>query len=785
MPDTSIAALPQNMLPIENISKREVPKRRLSDAAKAQTIVASLWQAATERNLRNAAIKGQIDGNPPYSPTKLRAAGRASNANFNTLEAKSLLSSALVPYYDLFAGGNRYIDIRCDYGNETIKSRCSGILSEEFDRLLNGWRDFEYVMHSMLTDFVLFGKGYLAWDDMYSWKFSKIAQYRVLVPDATTINLSDQELLVVLQDWPVEKLYARIRDREAATRAGWNVDETLDAIASAVPVDPAVPNDPLAAQQLLKDSDIYVSARSSTVQTATIFVREFNGKWSELMVRRDQIPGSGNYNQQQDPPPLRFMFQGYDRYSRFQQLINPFFFEVLDGSWNGASGLGRDIFAIMQLKDRLACSQADSAFLRSSIVVQPRQALDKTRMQLMQIGPMTFIPDGLEVLQSTILGDIETPILVSRELSMQTERNTGIYRPTLEKTKGNPETLGEFQMKFAQATVLSTSAINRFYSQLDRTYEEMFERVIKAGGRESGDGDASWKKEAREFKNRCYERGVPKEAFEMIESVRAWRNIGQGSAAMRQQTLQGLLGIYQLLPADGQQNLIEDVIAASSSRNIVERYMPEAARQQLPTDDMAFALLENSAMKQNAPVTWTPSQNNIIHAQTHLQAGAQAAQSLEQGANPEEVFAFLNNIGGHVTIHLQHEAQIPTSKEVVKVLQQQLDELAAITDQIGQQLQQRAEEQQQLQQQQQQTLTELDIKRMDSEGKLQISREKAQGTLQLKQARQEADLALKAQKQAVDNSLADASTAAEIARQTAKTQHEMNIAKTQKAEPGV
>lgn len=762
--------LPQGMIPLGNIRNGRPPKRRLDKASEAQTIVANLWQAAQERNLRNAAIQGQFDGNPPYSPAKLRAAGRASDANFNTLEAKSILSSALVPYYDLFAGGNRFVDVRCDYGNSFERSRCSGIISEEFDRMLRRWRDFEYTMHSMLTDFIKFGKGYLVWDDMWSWRFSKVAQYRVLVPDATSIDLDKLEMLVVLQDWPVAKLYSKIRDKEAARSAGWNVEETLSAIASAVPVDPAVPNDPIAAQQLLRDSDIYVSARSSTVQTATLYVREFSGKWTELMVRRDQIPGQ-NYSQA-DSEPLRFMYKAEDRYERVQQLILPFFFEVLDGSWNGASGLGRDIFTVMQLKDRLACTQANSVMLRNSILLQPKSAIDKTKLQLLQLGAMTVIPENFEVQQSTILGDISSTIEVTRELTMTTERNTGIYRPTLERVKGNPETLGEFQMKFAQATVLSTSAINRFYSQLDRVYDEMWQRVMDAG--DSG-GDEEWRKEARMFRKRCRDRGVPNQAFKDIESIQSWRNIGNGSAAMRQQTLQQLLSLYQLLPADGQQNLLEDVIANTSSRSIVERYIPETSRQQLPSDDQNIALLENSALKVGAPVTWTPSQNNVIHAETHLQAAGQAAGSLEQGASPVEVLAFLEAVGAHTAVHIQRESMNPMSKEKVGVLEDNWKELARITDQLRQQVQADAQRQAELQQGAQQTMSELDLKRMDMLGKLDISKEKAARTLELKHERQNAELALKAQSQQLDGVLQDASTAADISRQLAKSETERQV----------
>jgi len=52
-------------------------------------------------------------------------------------------------------------------------------------------------------------------------------------------------------------------------------------------------------------------------------------------------------------------------------------------------------------------------------------------------------------------------------------------------------------------------------------------------------------------------------------------------------------------------------------------------------------MLENAAMKVGAEVIWTDTQNNLIHAETHLKADADAAASLTQGGNPVEVLAFM------------------------------------------------------------------------------------------------------------------------------------------------
>lgn len=754
--------IPQTEIPLEPMREGKPPKRRLKDAMSAQTLVANMWQASQQRNLRNASYQGMFDGNPPYNPTKMRAAGRSGDANFNTLAGKALLSTMLVPYYDLFAGATHYVEIKTRAGTLDQQQTWSRKLSDAFDRMLRRWKDFNYQMQSLLRDFGAFGKGYAMFDDTQSWRWQKIAQYRVLVPDATTIDLDRLELLVVLQDWRVHELYKMIKDPEQARSLGWNPEQVKLAIEGAVPVDPAVPNDPIAAQAMLRDNDLYTSARSSTIQTATIFVREFSGKWSQAIMFRDipqpvpQAPGS--------TPVTDFLFYKEDKYDAATEFISPFFFEVLDGSWNGASGLAKDIFVQMQLLDRLSCAQANAVFLRNSLVLQPRTALDKSRLGIMQVGAVTWIPDGVDVVQSTILGDIAATVEMTREINSVIERNTGIYRPTLERQKGNPATLGEFQMKFTQATVLASSAVDRFYDQLDRLYSEMCRRAFKKPV-----GNEEWAKEARRMQEELERDGVPPEAIAQIESVRAWRNIGNGSAGLRQQTLQNFMGLYPLLPANGQLRLLEDVVAVSGSQAQVERYvMPDEVRANLPTDQQELAMLENAALKIGAPVTWTPSQNNLIHLQVHLLGGAEAANSLQQGANPVEVLGFLDMVGQHAGVHIQRESQNPTSKQALQMLVQQWKQLGTVADKLRVQVQAQAEQQAQLQQQAAMQMTDEVLKEREIQGKLALSREKAFGTLALKKERQDAELLLKAQKQDLENSLADASTAADIQRDNAK-----------------
>ena len=105
-----------------------------------------------------------------------------------------------------------------------------------------------------------------------------------------------------------------------------------------------------------------------------------------------------------------FLYRRVGIYEKIEQIIAPFFFEVFDGAVNGLSGLGKDIYAPMQIKDKMACSKTFNVFMRSSILMQAKSATGRQKAALTQIGNVTVIPEGYDVQQSTILGDIESAI---------------------------------------------------------------------------------------------------------------------------------------------------------------------------------------------------------------------------------------------------------------------------------------------------------------------------------------------------------------------------------------
>ena len=734
------------------------PKSRVSDPDQAQQIAAYLISANRERARRETLQRGMFDGNAPFNSAKLKAAGRGWEANFNTGEGRARKASAKVPFYDLFSGSKTYSEFDTDFGDESDRVLWSRIITEEADRAHKKWNGFSFNMWTMLDDFIGFGKGFLFFQDPYRWRFRKVSQSRVLVHDGVDCDIEEGlELLIVRQSLHAHELYAYIKDAQSASDTGWNRDEGIRAIRDAQP-DWSVEqgDDLIKIQQQLKDCDLNVSSqREAKIHVARLYVREFNGRISELIVREQGQSG-------QSRRKAEWLYKRIGGYDEFTNVLAPFFFEMEDGSWHGCSGLGKDITPQMITKDRLTMATINGAFMRSALLLQAKSPSAMKNAGVQSIGSAIIIPPDVAALSSQMLGDIQTVLTVNQALESMVDSNTGVYRPRMEKPAGNPEPATATQLRFAQSNVLSSSAVDRFVKQEDHLYAEVMRRMCA-----EQHGNDSSAKSAREFQERCLKRGVPIEALRKARAVRASRTLGNGSIVMRQNAMVSLAPFSARWPESGRQNFDEDVIEAFADSTKVSRYIPLQEKQQLPSDHMEMALLENGNLRTGSPVTWTPTQNNMIHAQTHLEAMASAVASLSQGADPRRVYDFLEAAGPHVTPHLKALSQDPTRQGAVKALGEQWTKLAQITDQLGAKLKEQAQVQGKAQAVQSGMDPEMQLEAAIAQKKMEMSQAKNQHQMNLREQQAQQKMRIGSDQAAQKMALNDAQTAEKIRLQRA------------------
>lgn len=673
-----------NTLPLENIDEKgNPPESRISDAASVVSLVDMMIRSDEERNRVRAKVKGLIDGNPPYSPSKLRSTGQSYRANVNFREAEAFFSVSLTAFYDIFSETPTYATVRTNTGNDSEKIHYSRIITEEFDRLQKKDREFDYTMQLSQHEMVLFGSGPLVFENPRSWRARAMKAGDLLVPEGTRSNTTDWEVSVVRRGFQAHELYRYIQNESAATKVGWNVDVVRKAIINSGPEEYRRQQNWEWHQQRIRNNDLHYSAQCGVINAAHVYVREYpqageaEGKISCFIVLESS-------------EGKEFLYKHIRKYDNWDQVIHPMYYDKGDGQHHSVKGLGVKMYPVIELKNRQKCQMIDAAAMSSSILLQPESPEVEQQVNLVNLGSVTVLPHRYNVVQRQFSGIIDAPMAVDRELENVMQSNLSQYRQRLDKPQGNPKTATEVQAIIQQASVLGKTQIARYYQQLDRFFEERYRR---ASSPDTTDRDAM------EFQRRVRERGVPAEALNNVDYVQASRNYGQGSAFLRLQTLAGLMQISGQLPESGREALLRDYIAALAGQQQVGRYIAEPDQDIYAQDQIAEANIENSIMQIGNPAVITNSQNHMLHAQTHLSKGVELAQSVQQGAAPEPIAEFFGLLIPHIGEHLMQLSADPNRKQQVKQLETQLEELTGFANELANQITQQMEQQMAEQQQ--------------------------------------------------------------------------------------
>lgn len=735
-------------LPLDNLdSNGQAPETRIADPASALQIFNKLLTANQVRNQTNAKLRGLVDGNPPFNPADLRRANQAYRTNINFRGSEAFLALSMSAFYDVFAEVPTYAVVKTNYGNDQDKKEeWSKIITEEFDRLQKTDRDFDFLMQVSQREMVLIGVGPLIFEDPISWKCQALYADDLLVPDGTKSNVSDWKVAVVRTKPGVDDVFRKIDDAESATKAGWNVDFVRTRIKEAMP-EPyrsGIQYDWEFFQRQLRSNDIGYTARCDVLTFAHIFYKEFDGTISHVIV--------DERNAQE------FCYRKLHRFRSWEEIIHPMYYDRGDGQHHGVKGLGIKMLQTMELQNRLKCAVMDAAFARTQVLLKPLNANALNKLSVVQMGPYAVVPPDFDVVQQNIAGVMDAPMAANAELENGLQNNLSQYRQTLAKPQGNPRTATEIQAIMSQQSALGKTQLSRYYTQLDAFFLERYRRAADPNLTNRSNGG----REALEFQSRCKARGVPAVALLNIDLVQATRTVGQGSQFAKQQMLGSLLGLAPALPEVGRNNLYQDYIAAQVGQQMVQRYLPTQAPSAKVQDQIAYATEEHTSIKagNNGPQLVTDTQDHSVHVQVHLGAADQAAGSLQQGANPADVYTFLTGIQQHVGFHLQRMAANPMMAQEVRGYAEHMRQLSEVSQQLMGMLQ----EQQQSAAAQQQAASI----QSGQDPKTAIMAAETQAQIQMENAKTMADIQRQNVKTAADVARKNAKTTADINRATAK-----------------
>ena len=645
-----------NTIPTTDIS-------RIDSSESACAFVALMRSADSKRSQVRSKVKGLVDGNPPFRQSDLAADGQAYRTNVNFREAEQYLGLAVSAFYDLHSECQTLADVICDSGDERDAEK-SRVITEEFDKLQKKDKSFDSEIQLHQHEMVLYGTGPIFWENQFDWRCKSLKSAALLVPEGTKSDVETWSSCAILSPYKPDELYCCIGDEAVAASIGWNLAKVKDSIMKATPATTESMRVWEWHQQQLRNNTVLYSARASQIRCAHVFVKETSGKISHYIV--DEAHQDG------------FLYEKRDKYDCWAQFINPMYYDKGDGEHHSVKGMGVKMYSIMELKNRAKCNLVDAASFRGQTLLQPDSAQSMVNSTIVPKGPYSIVPPGFNIVNQQATGVLDAPLAVDHELDNVLAGNLSQYRQRIEKPNGNPRTAYEIQAILAQQSTIGKTQISRYYAQLDAVYAEKFRRAIDASG-----SDSEYSKLAVEFRKNCQKRNVTKADLSKC-TVKATRVVGQGSAAMRSQSLESLIQLSASFPPAGQQNLIMDIVAAKVGQNMLSRYYPTNQVSSTEQDQAALATLERAAIKEGVIPLVTGTQDHLIHAQVHINDGAGAVQAIEH--NPEatgEVAAYMIGLVQHIAQHMTILQRDPIHQKEFAALQPQFKQLMKIASDLA------------------------------------------------------------------------------------------------------
>jgi len=739
---------------LQDLDEAGKPLSRINDPGHALQIANRMLQDDQIRAARRQKVNGNIDGNAPISPEKLKAAGREADSNYNWREGKGQLLNAWTPYYDLTCEVPVCIDGDLDFAGASDADLMRGF-AERFHKLVFGWRGFDKMVQlrdwSMLKD----GAGTLYWKDKWDFRPQAILYGNFYVPDETESDLENLELAMVTSRVTVSYLWSVIRDEKHAIAMGWNPEAVKEIIMMSARNDSYLLNYQWDKwEQALKNGDQYVSQKQTKqIDLGIMMVKELDGDKISVHI----IP-LGNQMREN-----KFLFSSVGMHDSWDECLCVFPYDVgSDGTYHSIKALGTEVYAYCQLSNRIKNSLADLAITGIKPMFQPTSGSEAKDFQMIRMGGFNILPPNIKEVPVNIQGSLSQALQVSTSFEQLLNRNTGTYHET-PVSGSSRETAKAASQKAAERAKLTKGAHNRHYRCMDRMYAEMWRRATNPAIKEWHPGG----KEALKFQAECYKLcdkyGVPHEALQKVENVRATRSVGLGSAAMRMEIAEAIMEQWDKLSPVGQNNALRMYFATLTSFHSVDSLVPSISEGEIATQDDSIATLENDALNNGGEVKITPTQNHVIHLRVHVDSMEKDAQGLQEGADIKQIFQRLEAKGIHSHEHLAQIKGNPVYKKPAREYEAKLNELSRLQDQ----LQQNIEEQEKANPQQPQGQPDPELVKV--QGELELKKMKMQGDLQLRAAKQQEMLRQAAIKTQAHIMMADAQTGASIRQRTAQT----------------
>lgn len=638
-------------------AKGEPTQRSIRDAAMARDIIKTIIQAGRNRSIVNSRILAKYNAERPYDSSKLEAEGLGWRSNFTTKPLPSMIEK-VAPRFVQAVEGLKYLTnsrLSDKWMNATEKTEKFRDVITRTIRARKGWKT---LLEDTAFINAMFGHAIVAWLDEFTWFPRVFQQEESFAADGTKAEPRLAQILVLKEVLLPHELFAQIKDPEAAKDAGFNLENTREAINRASPVqirDRLNVGGTLETwyQNAIRELTIGASymAGSSVVVIYNLLAREVTGKVSHY-----RLAG----------PEMLEIFSRDDRFPSMEDCTSFFTFQKGNGTLHGSKGVGRDIYELAGMVDRTRNEIVDRLIMSGKTMFQGDTKRIHT-FKMSVIGSAVVVPNGWVFLENKTDGNVEPFLKLDAYFGQIVDSLIGSVSP--------PAVDGEAFRSPAAWNLLAQRQEESRDVRISR-FLEQFTNLVATMQRRICDRDTI-EEDAKAAQKELLDAMTQEEIDELANDPVA--GTVKDLTPIERQAIMMLCPTKKGNPLYNQRQLeIEELTAGPGSDFAKRVLLPE----QDPTEQaeqQRQQQLEIVLISGGQPVPVSPRDNHEIHLNVLMPSAEQMAAQIGQGQLNTQA---LEAVGAHIQAHFDFAVQQGVDKKKLAMIEEFLKKFGEALNQL-------------------------------------------------------------------------------------------------------
>ncbi len=621
-------------------------QRGIKDAGMARDVVKLIIAAGRNRSIVASRIAAKINAERPYNSYQLANEGLEWRSNFTSKPLPALVEK-IAPRFAAAVDGLKYLtnsSLSNKWENATEKTEK---FREKITQVIRGRQGWRTLLDDVVFNNAIYGSSLVACLDEFTWFPIHFKFDEAFLPDGTKSFVPFFQVAVFKEVAYPHELFAKIKDREEAKIAGYDLQKTIDNINIA---SPQQIRDRLNVggtlemwyQNAIRELTIGASymAAASVVVIYHLLVKEVTGKVSHY-----QLAGPG----------MDLIFERDDRFESFEDTTALFTYQKGNGTVHGSKGIGRDLYELAGMIDRTRNEVVDRSILSGKIPIQGDIKRIHT-FKMSVVGMTCIFPNGWQILEQRLDGNVDSQLKLDAYFrSIADELIGNVSPPQLQGTGDALRSSAAWNVMTSREEEGKDARINRFLEQFTGLVQLMQRRICSKHTTEE-DAKAAQKElleimtrpELDELANQPVA-GTVRDLTPMERQMIAqFSNEKKGNPLYNQRALE-----------------VEDGTARVGADFVNRVLLPDNDPSQ-EAEQHRLQQFESDLLMKGQAVPVSPRDAHMIHLQTVMPLAEQAGAAMMQGGTDTQTF---EAIVAHIAEHFARAQEQGVPKDQLKPIE--------------------------------------------------------------------------------------------------------------------